>query len=98
MKYLALILVLVVSACATSQPEVFKLPTGELVTCQRYAQRDCGMNLMFCGEGDSGSVEFDCLQDVHYVGKVGVMPKKLKPCEGPDGKPTCPPDYVGDQE
>lgn len=65
---------MLLTGCATAQPEVFKLPTGELVTCQRYAQRDCGMNIMQCGDG--GSVEFDCLQDVHYVGKVGTTPKK----------------------
>ncbi len=75
MRYLFLILAL--TGCTTvAQPEVFKLPTGELVTCLRYAQRDCGLNIMQCG--DDHSVEFDCLQDVHYVGKVGVTPAPEK--------------------
>lgn len=65
------------SACATHQSEVFELQTGELITCQRYAQRDCGLNIMQCGEGQA--LEFDCLQDVHYVGKLGAVPtKKVK--------------------
>jgi len=68
--------ILLITGCATSQPEVFKLQTGELVTCQRYAQRDCGMNIMQCGE--DSTLEFDCLQDVHYVGKVGVTPAPEK--------------------
>lgn len=79
MRYLILI-GCILTSCATSQPEVFRLSTGELVTCQRYAQRDCGMNIMQCSQGsDVGTVEFDCLQDVHYVGKIGVAPQKPAP-------------------
>lgn len=74
MKTKSILASLLLSACATHQPEVFRLQTGELVTCQRYAQRDCGMNIMQCGEDQA--VEFDCLQNVQYVGKVGVVPPK----------------------
>lgn len=72
-----LILLPIITGCATSQPEVFRLSTGELVTCQRYAQRDCGMAIMHCGE--EHAAQFDCLSDVHYVGKVGTVAKKPEP-------------------
>lgn len=63
--------------CASiSQPEVFRLEQGETVICHRYAQRDCGMHLMECGE--SKSVEFECVKHVYYD-----RPNDLKEPVGP---------------
>lgn len=56
---------MLISGCmSVSQPEVFKLETGETVLCNRYAQSECGMHLMECG--DQKSVEFDCITHIFY--------------------------------
>jgi len=62
----ALLLFVFLSACATSQPEKWELPTSEKVICQSYEQTSCGLALKDCG--DSRSVQFECLNQAIYWG------------------------------
>lgn len=65
----ALFLLVLITGCATvSQPEAFTLSTGETVQCLKYEQMKCGMAIRGCGEHHS--VDFECLDNVHYVGTV----------------------------
>jgi hypothetical protein len=62
------------SSCMTSQNEIFRISSGEILVCQRYAQQGCGLHLMQCGENND--LELECLADVHYLGRPGHLTKE----------------------
>jgi len=62
------------SSCMTHQDEIFRVSSGEILICQRYAQQDCGLHLMQCGE--HSDLELECLSDVHYLGRPGHLTKE----------------------
>lgn len=71
MRYFILFL-LFVAGCQTPVAERFTLPQGEAIECYHYEQTPCGMALEYCGS--EHTVEFYCMQDVHYVGHADPTP------------------------
>lgn len=63
-----LLFLLLLSGCATTQPERWQVPTGEKMVCMRYAQAECGLMLQECGQGGDSIVDFECLPSAIYHG------------------------------
>ena len=64
----------VLSSCIPHQDEIFRNSSGEILICQRYAQQSCGLHLMQCGE--HSDLEFECLSNVHYLGRPGHLTRE----------------------
>jgi len=52
--------------CTTVSNHRFETPQGERIICRQAHVDHCGLALEGCG--DKGSVEFQCLKDVKYIG------------------------------
>lgn len=62
-----IIAALLVTGCATSQPEKWELSaTGEKLICLHYEQDKCGLALQKCG--DERTVDFLCVTEARYLG------------------------------
>lgn len=80
--FLSLLVVLLAGCRTVSQPEAFKMPTGERIECQQYEQKECGMTLRDCGP--EHSVEFECLRNVDYIGPGSAVPANYAPAAQED--------------
>lgn len=68
MRYFLLLLSVVIAGCATRQPELWQVPTGEKFVCMHYEQDECGLTLEGCGGEPEGTVDFECLKSAVYAG------------------------------